>query len=190
MSNDRGLTAGVEAAIAAGTVRPALLVEIAYVSLGVTEYWRLFTGQGVLSWNGENWYGGGDFLSLAPIREGTDTSAQGWTVSVSGVPAENTQRALAQLKKNQPGRLWLALFDGSMQLIPDPIPLRRGRFDFAVIERDGLTCTITGQYEDRLVDLERPRTLHYTTEDQAIEYPGDRGFSQVEELQNAQFEWG
>lgn len=45
-------------------------------------------------------------------------------------------------------------------------------------------------YEDRLVDLERPRERRYTHEDQQIRLVGDKGFDQVPELQDAQDTWG
>lgn len=79
-------------------------------------------------------------------------------------------------------------------LLDSPYALRRGRFDIAIIDRDpkGGTCTITAKYEDRLIDLERPREWRYTSESQKALYPDvvDKGFDYVETLQDAQFIWG
>lgn len=76
------------------------------------------------------------------------------------------------------------------KLIADPFVLRRGRFNIAPIQDDGDTATITAQYEDRLILLETPVNRRYTHEDQQLRYPGDKGFDQVPELQNAQDVWG
>jgi hypothetical protein len=75
-------------------------------------------------------------------------------------------------------------------VIADPYPLRRGRFDVAPIARDGETMTIRARYEDRLIDLERPRERRYTREDQQLRLAGDKGFDQVPELQDVQDVWG
>lgn len=74
-------------------------------------------------------------------------------------------------------------------LIADPYMLRRGKFDIAVIDRSGDSCTIQAQYEDRLIDLERPRARRYTSADQQRDYPADLGFDYVPSLQDMQILW-
>jgi hypothetical protein len=77
-------------------------------------------------------------------------------------------------------------------VIADPYPLRRGRFDVAPITRDpgSGTVTIEARYEGPLARLLVPNVRHYTHEDQQLRLAGDKGFDQVEALQDTQDLWG
>lgn len=182
----RGLTAGMLAAIAAGTVRPAIFFEGEYNGGTL----RLWTGVGTTSWNGQSWTGGGQLLGISPLGEATDVAAVGFTVTLSGMPSALISIALASVRQGKPGTLWLALYDSAGALIVDPYQLQKGRFDITVIEDAGDTCTIAAQYESRLIDLERARERRYTHEDQQIDYVGDLGFAFVAALQDMQILWG
>ena len=74
-------------------------------------------------------------------------------------------------------------------LIADPYLLQQGKLDIGIIEDNGETCTIAVTYEGRLIDLERPRESRYTHEDQQRFFPGDKGFDQVEALQDRELTW-
>ena len=189
---ERALSAAVLAAIAAGTVRPFLLYEGEYLSGGATAFLRLFTGVGTLSWDGKDWVGGRNLLAISPIRESTSLEAIGFSVRLSGLPADNLSLFLQSMRKNKTGRLWLGFFDASMGVIVDPYPLRRGRFDVAPITRDpgSGTVTIEARYEGPLARLLVPNVRHYTHEDQQLRLAGDKGFDQVEALQDTQDLWG
>ena len=188
----RDLTAAMLTAIAAGTVRPAILYEGAFSDGGSpegTQYLRLWTGVGPLSWNTYTWTGGGELLGISAIGESADVAAVGFSATLSGFPSGLITLAESLGRQGYSGKLWLACFDSAGALIADPYLLRRGMFDITVIERSGETCTISAQYEDRLVDLERPRARYYTSEDQQIDYPGDLGFDYVPSLQDMDILW-
>ncbi len=102
---------------------------------------------------------------------GTMSTGELWTVHTSGAT---------------PARI-VHLGD---QLVDDPYLLKRGQLDVAVIDDTGESCKISVSYEDRLVDLQRPRERRYTHEDQQIDYPGDKGFEFVPTLQDMQLQWG
>jgi hypothetical protein len=184
----RNLTAGMLSAIQAGTVRPALLYEGEFFSGGVTVFLRLWTGVGEFSWDGKTWTGGGKLLSISVISETSGVRAVGFQVTVSGIPSAHISLALQSVQRNRPGRLWLALFDAAGAVIADPYLLKRGRFNMIPIQDDGKSATITASYEDRLIALNIPRERRYTHEDQQIRAPGDKGFDQVEALQDADFQ--
>lgn len=188
--SERDLTSGMSTAIASGLVRPAIFYEGTFFSGGVDTYLRLWTGIGSIAWNGYTWTGGGNLLAISPIEESGDIKAIGFSVSLSGMPTAAVSIALQSVRSGKPGKLWLGLFDASGSLIADPYLLRRGRFDIDLIDDDGENCTITAKYEDRLVDLERPRERRYTSEDQKIDYPADKGFDFVPALQDTQLVWG
>lgn len=76
-------------------------------------------------------------------------------------------------------------------LVGDPYLIQEGRFDIASLEDPGNgPCVISAAYEGELIDLDRPRERRWTPEDQALDYPGDQGFDQVAQLQDASFVWG
>jgi hypothetical protein len=187
---ERELTAGVLSAIAAGVIRPVLFVELEYESGGLPAFLRLFTGVGQMSWNGQTWTGGRDLLTISPVRESTSLEAIGFSVQMSGLPADKLSIALQSMRKNKPGKLWLGFFDAANALIPDPYPLRRGRFDVAPISRSGVTMTIEARYEGPLARLLISNERRYTHEDQQLRLAGDMGFDQVPELQDAHDLWG
>lgn len=100
---------------------------------------------------------------------GVAATGETWTAHQSGTPAARI----------------VALPD---QIIADPYLLKRGRFSMIPIEDDGVTATIAAKYEDRLIALNIPRERRYTHQDQQIRHPGDKGFDQVEALQDANFQ--
>ncbi len=184
---ERDLTPDMLTAIQAGVLRPALLYEGEFVSLGATEYLRLWTGVGSRSWDAKTWIGGGLVLGISMITEATTMQAVGFEVTLSGMPSDKISLALDSARKNKPGRLWLMLFDSVGAVIDDPYLLKRGKFDMIPIEDSGETCTITVRYEDRLLGLSIPRERRYTHEDQQLRAPGDLGFQYVQALQDAAF---
>jgi hypothetical protein len=190
--SDRALTSGVSTAIDAGVIRPVLFVELEYDDSGVPAWLRLFTGVGQLNWDGHTWTGGRDALSISPIRESTNIEAIGFSVTISGLPAEKLSIALQSMRKNKQGKLWLGFFDTTNTLIPDPYPLRRGRFDMVSIPRDVAAGTMTIQvnYEGPLARLLVANERRYTHEDQQLRGVFDLGFDQVPELQDAVDIWG
>lgn len=187
---ERDLTADLASAISAGTVRPAIFYEGVFVTGGVDTYLRMWTGIGTLAWNGADWLGGGKLLGISVIEESIETRAINFSVSFSGISAENISIAQQAVRQGKAGRLWLAAFDAAGALVADPYPLRRGRLDVSVISRDSNTISITASYEDRLVALETPRERRYTDQDQQIDHPGDKGFEFVPSLQDTQLTWG
>lgn len=183
---ERNLSAGMLAALSAPVVRPALLYEGEFEGGQL----RLFTGTGQIEWDGKTWFGGGEFLSITSIEETREMRAIGFTVGISGLKASNLSVALQSMRQGKPGRLWLACFDAAGALVADPYQLRRGRFDVAPIRRSGGDLTIEARYEDRRIDIEKPRERRYTHEDQQIDHAGDTGFRFVPNLQDAEFIWG
>ena len=186
----RALTSGMQTAIAAGTVRPVIFFEGIFDSGGSDSYLRLWTGLGTIAWSGHNWIGAGELMGIGNIDETTDLSAVGFTITLNGMPSVDIGLALNDIRQGRAGKLWLGCFDASGNLIADPYPLRRGRLDYSVVDESGDTCTVRIQYEDRLIDQERPRECRYTSADQQIDYPADLGFEFVPNLQDKQIQWG
>jgi len=65
-----------------------------------------------------------------------------------------------------------------------------GRMDTMSIKDSGDTANISLTAESRLIDLERSRERRYTSEDQKIDYPNDKGLEFIADLQNQEIVWG
>ena len=58
------------------------------------------------------------------------------------------------------------------------------------IAEDADTSTIELSIENKLIDLERPRTARFTSAYQKSVYAGDLGLDFVEDLQDKEIFWG
>jgi len=186
----RDLTAGMEAAVQAGTVYPALLYEGEFVDGGgAPVFVRLWSGIGTLSWNAQSWLGVGNLIGMSEIRESTSLRANSFEAWLNGQSTALVATALTAFRKNRSGKIWLALFAAGNFTTPivDPYLLKKGRSDTIPIDDAGTTSKITVRYEDRLAALGIPRERRYTSADQALRDPADRGFEYVEALQDANF---
>lgn len=184
----RDITAGVSTATDAATAHPAIFVFFDFASGPL----RVWTGYGDYTLGGETFSGVGDLGSISPIEEGKSISARGVSLTISGVPSERVSTALNRKEyHNRPVTLWLALFgaDGST-LIADEVQIFSGRLDTMTINDAGETSTITVTAESRLIDLERPRELRFTDQEQKRLFPGDRGLEYVAGLQGKDIPWG
>lgn len=186
----RDLTSGLETAILAGTVWPAILYEGEFDDgFGGSAFLRLWTGVGTLSWNSVSWTGAGNLIGFDGVAESSDVRANAFEAWLSGASSSLVATALAAARKNRSGKLWLACFAsaGSMTPIVDPYLLKKGRFDTIPIADSGDTARITVRYEDRLATLQIARERRYTKQDQALRDAADKGFDFVESLQDATF---
>ena len=182
----RDLTPAFAAALAEATLRPALFFEGQFA----TGLLRLWSGLGEITWNGHTWAGAGSLLGIGGIDERGEVVASGTTISLSGVPLDMVQLAIAEARQCLPGRIWLALLAADGAIIADPVQAFAGRLDVPQITDDAATCTITLSYESRLIDLTTPRSWRYTHESQQALHPGDRGFEYVTAIQDKEVTWG
>lgn len=190
MASQRDATSGVMTALSGPTKTWAILYEGIFVVAGVDTPLRLWTGRGDLTWNGFTWSGFGKLLSVSFGEEVSEVRAVNFTLTLSGLAPGIVDLAELTIRSGKIGKLWLAFFDSAGAVIPDPYPLKRGRFDTDNIRHSGSSCTVSIQYESVLSDLDRPRDRRWTSEDQQIDYPADEGFSQVPGLQDSTFTWG
>lgn len=175
----RNLTLATISEITADELQPILLFQGEFISGTV----RAWSGIGDLSWNGFTWTGTGTLLTVSPVQETSETSANGVTVNLNGVPSELISLALQSCKQGASGRIYLG-FLSSSGVVADPILLFEGKLDIPAIEEGGDTSTVSISYESRLIDLERSRESRYTNEDQQRAFPGDKGFEFVPSLQD------
>ena len=78
----------------------------------------------------------------------------------------------------------------SYSIMADPFKVFEGRLDTTEIDDEGETSRIALKYESRLIDLDRRRERRYTSEDQHLDFPADRGFEYVPAIQDMPIFWG
>jgi hypothetical protein len=182
----RDITPGFASALANQDLRPLLFFEGQFASGWV----RLWSGLGEITWNGQIWSGAGTLLGLGSIEETGEVVAGGTAISLSGVPLDLVQMAIAEAQQGLAGRVWLGLRAEDGSIIADPVQAFSGRLDVPEIKDDADSCTITISYESRLIDLTVPRTWRYTHESQQVLHPGDLGFEYVTAIQDREITWG
>jgi hypothetical protein len=207
----RNISTQLQDAASAKVVFPIIFVEAEFDSSTV----RMWSGVGDLSWDAKTWTGGGSLLNVSSIEESTEVKAIGTRVSLSGIPSELLSLALQEDYQGRNLRVYLGAFtnentfllkqDGSILLkedggkliavdeqdiVAEPITIFSGRMDVMTISEGGDTSTIEVTVENRLIDFERTRERRYTSEDQKIDYPNDKGFEFVSSIQDTEIVWG
>lgn len=182
----RSLTAGVQSAIADDQVRPFLLFEGEFVS-GTIRAWN---GIGDLAWSSYTWSGVGSLINISAIEEASDVKASGITVVLNGVSQTNISLALSDCRQGKPGKIWIGFMNTSNAIISDPYLVFDGRLDTANIDEGAEFASVSLSYESRLIDLQKPRNIRYTHEEQQRLFAGDMGLEFVASLQEMEVTWG
>jgi hypothetical protein len=182
----RPLTPAQEAAVAAPVLHLAVLVELEFDAAPL----RLWGGLGDFRWGNRVFTGAGDLLGVSSVPETMAVGAGGVTLSLSGVPAELIDHALAVDYQGRPARVWLALLDAAGALLGDPVQVLAARMDVLSWQEGAADATLSLAVENMLIDGERAVVRRYTDADQQAEYPGDKGFEYVPSLQTAEIRWG
>ncbi|WP_417624965.1 hypothetical protein [Paremcibacter congregatus] len=152
---------------------------------------RMWTGYGVLEYDGEEWLGGGEFIGVSNVSETADIQANGITFSMSGITEELLAIALQYMRQGEVAELFLGALTDTGELIGEnAVRVFKGKTDVPVIDDDGGSIVINLTAESDLIDLERSRVRRYTSEDQKSEYPDDLGFDFVPRLQETEIAWG
>ena len=182
----RDLTPAFAAALVDRDLRPVIFFEGQFAS----GWLRLWSGLGDIGWAGQSWTGAGGLLGIGAIDETCAVVAGGTSVSLSGIPLDLVQRAIADARQGLPGRVWIGLLTEGRQIIADPVLAFAGRLDVPEITDDAEACRITISYESRLIDLNTARSWRYTHESQQALHPGDLGFEYVTAIQDREITWG
>ena len=152
---------------------------------------RLWTGYGILNYQGQEWYGSGSMLQIDSVEETTEISARGATLTLSGIPTEVLSLALSEPYQGRKANIYFGNFtkgllelessdfillqDGSRILLNDGTTnlsqIFSGYMDQMNIEETPDTCTVQLTLENKLVDLERSRVSRFTSAYQKSLYP-------------------
>jgi hypothetical protein len=162
----------------------ALLLDAAGASAPI----RRWTGYGDLTWDGKVWSGSGDLIAIAGVPSGVDSEQHATSLAFA---ADATLMAIAQTHRTQ-GRLcqlwrgWLA-DNGSLVA---PVMIGSYLIDDISFEMDGQAATMKVALRDRLAELDRPRMLRWTPEQQKLIDDTDRGFDQISQMDHVEIDFG
>ena len=182
----RDLTSGMQTAVTADLVRPITLVQCAFDSGNL----NLWSGIGDLTVDSVDYVGAGSLLGIGEITETSELSANGVTVTLSGVTSPLIEKARDEDYQGRELKVLLGAMDASNGVISDPIVVFSGFMDTMTINEGGETATIQVTVENRLIEFEKTRVRRYTAEDQKIDYPNDKGLEFVAEMAEKEIVWG
>lgn len=151
---------------------------------------RLWTGVGALTLNSESYLGNGWFSDFDPAPEAEQLSAEGFRVTLSGVPSELVALILTNSRHNARGQLYFVMLNELGTVIGNPYLAGSGRLDVPELVVAEKEARITISYENSLLMLERAKGGRYTDQSQKNTYSADRGFEHVANLQDLRFTWG
>jgi len=194
-------------AINSDVIYPFFAIELLFDG---DEVMRLWTGLGTLVYNEQNWYGTGNLLTFDVVEETSEIAAKGATVTLSGVPSEVLSLALSEPYQGRQANIYFGTYvkaslltessnyilyeDGGKIMLEEGLTslteIFAGYMDQMNIEEGADSSTIQLSIENKLIDLERPRTSRFTSAYQKSLFPNDLGLDFVEDLQTKELYWG
>ncbi len=150
----------------------------------------VWTGNGDLTVDSETYTGAGQLLNISGIEEDLELKSSGISISLTGMDSTILNLALTENYQNRPITVFLGFLMGGSNESAGEMTVFKGRMTSLTITDTPQGATITVNCENRLVDLNRPSNLRYTTESQQFISSGDTGFNRVQNLQDKQIAWG
>jgi len=181
----RSITTALNNQLIASELSPFLAIKLLFDS-GTIRFW---TGYGDISFGSETYLGTGNLLGFSTVEETSEIAARGAKITLDGIDTTLVSLALTESYQGRQGLIYLGALS-SQAVVADPVLIFDGRMDVMAIEDNGDTVNISLSLESRLIDLERSRVRRYTTEDQKINFPNDRGFDYVADLTDKVVNWG
>jgi len=193
----RNLSPAMLAQVAANQLRPALFLEIEFL----TETVLLWNGFGPMVAPGpatdasssfpygQSFIGMGWMGEIRSVPQVADVVAQNITLVLTGIPSELLTDAINAVRQSSIATLWLGCLDNGNNVIGDPVQIFQGALDVPTVTEGAETSTISITCENPLIDLNRAPSRRFTDVDQQFYYPGDMGFFQVQLLQDYNFTW-
>ena len=181
----RDISAAISSALDDDVIKPFFAVELLFDGNKVL---RLWTGIGTLSYEGNDWAGAGVLLNISTVEETSDLGVRGAVLSMSGVPSSVIALALTEPYQGRVANVYFGINPEAAQ--SNLTKIFSGYMDQMNIAEDADTSTIELSIENKLIDLERPRTARFTSAYQKSVFPGDLGLDFVEDLQDKEIVWG
>lgn len=204
----RNVTQEVIDQYASGSVYPVILAQMFFDS-GTIGMW---TGYGTIEYDGIEYFGGGNFIGISPIKETQETKAEGVVVSLNGIPSSLIALALTEKVRGRPFRLSIATAATSQLVLTEaqpgsvlteegdnvllenefattPYRIFSGMMDYMEFTDNGETANIRLYVESVMIIGQRNKPSRYTPEEQRKLYAGDKGLDLINRLQDAEIVW-
>ncbi len=182
----RDMTEEMAAEVVADELSPILIIKAKFDS-GDLDIW---SGIGTVTWNGDEYTGAGDLLTMSEMTENNAGDAQNATFSLTGINSAILAATLTEEYQGRPVSAWFGSLDAAGRIIGDPFMLFKGLMDVFSPNIGGQTMTLAMSCESRSIDISRVKEKLYTSEAQKALHPGDLGLDFVAGLQDAQITWG
>jgi hypothetical protein len=149
----------------------------------------MWTGVNNVIWNGWEFEGQGDFMGISSITQTSELSAEGISISLSGINAGDVSSAISDVATYLTVDVWLAFLSAGA-IVVDPVHCFSGHLDVVTLTDDGDTATISVTAENDLILLTKASMRRYTQNDQALNFPLDQGFQYVPWVQSWNMAFG
>lgn len=143
-----------------------------------------------VTWDGQT-YLPSPFLGFSPISETSELLVNTCTISLSGADPNVVVLLLRETYLNRKVKVWRAILDETLRLLPSPLLIFDGRLDnpTIVVDPDNGTVVCSVDGISHWTDFERRAGRHSNDSEQKKLFPGDKGFAQVAVLPKQIF-WG
>jgi hypothetical protein len=149
----------------------------------------VWTGVGPFVYGGNTYQGVGALGGVGTMSESSDITANGTTLSLSGIPDSLLGGALNDVQQGLPALVDLALFTPTGALVSDPVVIFSGFVDQPEIDLTTQASTITIACETWLADMNRSQCCRYTDTQQRAINPNDASYSWVTRIQDINLDW-
>ena len=177
----RTVPAALLTALDADQIEPFYAVDLAFETANI----RLWTGYGDKTIGSDTYTGSGSLLTIDGLEEANDLSANGITLTLSGISSSIVSLALQEPYQRRTAKIYFGTRDTTV-----PIEAFSGFMNTMSIQDGGDTSTITLTVDSKLVALERSSNRRYTHENHTARHSGDTFFSFVSQLQDRDVVWG
>ena len=151
---------------------------------------RAWTGYGDITISSNTFKGLGDLISISNMQQGGNLTADGITLSLSGIPTNLLTAALEEEYQGRDVTIYFGCLDDDGSLTTTPYELFYGKTDQMNIIQGSEVVTINATVESSLIDFERNKLIRYTDEAQRSLYSTDTSLRYVAGLQNKEILWG
>ena len=181
----RSVTGAFNTQLTSSVLEPFLAVNMQFRNGAV----YLWTGFGDITIDGNTYTGSGTLMTVSPVKETANVTANGASVVLSGIPSDTLSVALNEDYQNRSCTIYMGCLS-SGAVVADPYPIFSGLMDVMSIDEGTETVSINLSVESRLINLEKQTNKRYTSEEQKAVYPDDLGLDFVVDLQDMPIAWG
>lgn len=182
----REIVPALLAEISASKLSPVFLIEGLFDSGPL----RIWNGLGDLTAMGNMFTGAGTLLGLSECEETTDLQANGFTVTVTGLPSTMISIALQEPYQGRVCNIYLgAINPDTGMMISDPVMLFSGFMDVMEITDAADTASIAISIENKSIILNRTKEKRYTAETLKSDFADDLGLDFVTQMQDKEIIW-